>query len=63
MPPVMQLAAGRLRKMMYKLERRVNGEWYVWGVYDDPAKLAHAAHEVGVYGYKMIRITEVSNEA
>lgn len=46
--------------MKYKLERRIDGEWYVWGVYEDPVSLAHAAHELGTYGFKVIRVEVIA---
>lgn len=46
--------------MKYRLERLIDGHWYVWGVYDDPVKLAHAAHELGQYDFKVIRVEVVT---
>ena len=44
----------------YKLERLIDGHWYGWGTYDDPVRLAHAAHELGGYGFKVIRVEVVT---
>lgn len=40
----------------YRLERRVDGEWYAWGTYTDPVKLAKAANELGVMGFDLVRV-------
>lgn len=46
--------------MRYRLERLIDGQWYVWGTYDDPVRLALAAHELGQYGFKVIRVEAVA---
>lgn len=46
--------------MRYRLERLIDGQWYVWGTYDDPARLAQAAHELGLYGFRVIRVEVVA---
>lgn len=33
--------------MKYKLYRMVDGEWYYWGTYTDPASLAESAFFLG----------------
>ena len=43
----------------YRLERLVDGVWYEWGTFEDPVRLAEAAHELGGYGYKKIRVLVV----
>jgi hypothetical protein len=42
--------------MIYRLERKVGGEWYKWGNYTDPVRLAAAAHELGKLGFEEIRV-------
>lgn len=48
--------------MRYKLERKVDGEWYYYGTYNTPEQLARACFELGKMGdcCEDLRITEVS---
>lgn len=47
--------------MRYKLERKVDGEWYYYGTYNTPEQLARACFELGKMGdcCENLRVTEV----
>ena len=46
---------------MYKLERRVDGRWYEWGMYSETSDLVWEAAKLGKLGYNefTIRVSEV----
>ena len=47
--------------MRYKLERKIDGEWYYYGTYDTPERLAKACFELGKMGdcCEDLRVTDV----
>lgn len=51
----------------YKLERKVNGEWCMYGMYTEPflPQLIQAAMQLGQAGYKMygsLRVVEINED-
>lgn len=48
--------------MRYRLERLVDGQWFHWGTYKKPERLAEAAFELGKMGYEQIRVIPEATE-
>ncbi len=47
--------------MRYKLEKKIDGEWYLEGIYNTPTQLANACFYLGKINakYDDLRVTEV----
>lgn len=46
--------------MKFRVERKIDGEWYYWGTYSTPAELGRCMWELGHSdSADAIRITEV----
>lgn len=45
----------------YKLYKYVEGEYYLWGEYTNPVKLAEASFELGSLGVRGIRVEVEEN--
>lgn len=48
-----------MTKTSYKLSRMVDGEYYWYGTYDDPERLAEAAFFLGQTGAENIMIVPI----
>lgn len=46
--------------MKYKLERYVDGAWYVWGTYSSVENLVSAAVSLGFIGFSADKIRTVA---
>ena len=41
---------------MYKLYKLVDGEWWIYGTYEDVFTLAMASHQLGLDGFEQIKV-------
>jgi hypothetical protein len=42
--------------MKYKLYKLVDGEWWLYGTYQDVFTLTMAAHQLGLDGFEQIKV-------
>lgn len=45
--------------MKYRLMKLVDGNWYEWGTFSDPVRLAYASFLLGQSGIDDIKVEEV----
>ena len=41
---------------MYKLYKLVDGEWWIYGTYEDVFTLSMTAHQLGLDGFEQIKV-------